>query len=162
MTAGGPVEFHPTGAEDADVVLAMEADPDTRPWLGESSRAWHTADGVEHLLAHRDGVLVGFVVLAGPRGTETGTELRRIVVAAEHRGRGHGRAMLRAVLAHVPTGRVWLDVKPGNERALALYAGEGFVVERELPADPRNPDGPVALLVLAREVYSAGSSGSPS
>ena len=160
---GGPVVFRPTGAEEADVVLAMEADPDTRPWLGESSRAFHTAPGVEHLLAYRDDVLVGFVVLAGPRGTERGTELRRIVVAAEHRGRGHGRALLRAAADRVArrgTGRMWLDVKPGNRRARALYESEGFTLERELPADPRDPDGPVALAVLAREVSASHSSGS--
>lgn len=155
MTPAGAVTLHPTGPGELDAVLAMEADPDTRPWLGESSRSWHVdacaAEDVEHLLARRDGEPVGFVVLAGPRGGETGTELRRIVVAAGHRGRGTGRAVLRAVLDRVRTGRVWLDVKPGNARALALYAGEGFTVERELPADPRDPGGPVALVVLARE-----------
>ncbi len=155
----GPVVFHATGAEEADVVLAMEADPDTRHWLGDSGASWHAdaraTTGVEHLLARRDGVLVGFVVLAAPRGGESGTELRRIVVAAEHRGRGHGRAVLRAAVARVAdagSGRVWLDVKPDNHRARALYESEGFIVERELPADPREPGGPVALIVLAREV----------
>jgi len=150
------VTLHPSGPGEMDDVLAMEADPDTRPWLGESSRSWHAgalaAGDVEHLTARRDGEPVGFVVLAGPRGGETGTELRRIVVAAGHRGRGTGRAMLHAVLERVGPGRVWLDVKPGNARALALYAGAGFVVERELPADPRDPGGPVALVVLARQV----------
>ena len=149
----GPVVFRPTVAGEVDLVLAMEADPDTAPWLGDSSRAWHAAPDVEHLLASRDGALVGFVVLAGPRGGETGTELRRIVVAAEHRGRGHGRAVLRAALARVAdggSGRVWLDVKPDNRRARALYETEGFTVERELLADPRDPGGPVALVVLAR------------
>ncbi len=151
----GPVVFRATGAEEADVVLAMEADADTRPWLGDSSRSWHVAPGVEHLLAYRDDVLVGFVVLAGPRGQESGTELRRIVVAARHRGRGHGRAVLRAAVARVTDGgsrRIWLDVKPDNRRARALYESEGFTVERALPADLRDPDGPVSLVVLAREL----------
>ncbi|MDQ4118541.1 MAG: GNAT family N-acetyltransferase [Actinomycetota bacterium] len=156
---GGPVVLRPTGAEETDVALAMEADPDTRRWLGGSGRSWHadarSTAGVEHLLARRDGVPVGFVVLAGPRGGERGTELRRIVVAAEHRGRGHGRAMLRAAIARVAdggSGRMWLDVKPDNRPARALYESEGFTVERELPADPRDPGGPVTLVVLAREV----------
>jgi ribosomal protein S18 acetylase RimI-like enzyme len=47
---------------------------------------------------------------------------------------------------------MWLDVKPDNRRARALYESEGFTVERELPADPREPGGPVAMVVLAREM----------
>lgn len=162
--SGGPVVLGPTGPEDTDAVLAMEAGPDTRGWLGDTGPGWHAdaraAADVEHLTARCDGVLVGFVVLAHPRGGETGTELRRIVVAAGHRGRGHGRAILRAVVDRAG-GRVWLDVKPDNRRARALYESEGFVVERELPADPRDPDAPVALVVMGRD-YSAGSSENPS
>lgn len=157
-----------TSRGDLDRVLRIETAPDTAKWLGESSPGWHAGaiddPDREHLLVRHDGRTVGFVVLAAPRGTEEGVELRRIVIAPEHRGRGLGRAALRAVLDRVfttapsPTtrwvergaGRLWLDVKPGNARALALYASEGFVHERELPTSPGHPGGPVALVVLAR------------
>lgn len=187
MTGPGPrpgVTLRRTGTLDLDRVLEIEAAPDTAEWLGEVSRGWHAGaledPDREHLLVRHEGRTAGFVVLAAPRGTEEGVELRRIVIAPEHRGRGLGRAALRAVLNHVLTptptptpalwshdaltsptgqrhgsttrgvGRVWLDVRPGNGRALALYASEGFVRERELPRSPGRPDGPVALVILAR------------
>ncbi|RZT85367.1 ribosomal protein S18 acetylase RimI-like enzyme [Pseudonocardia sediminis] len=162
MTGPVPeVVLRRTGAGDLDRVLEIETAPDTAVWLGESSRHWHAGaledPDREHLVvvdrgAVGGGVVAGFVVLAAPRGTEYGVELRRIVVAPEHRGRGLGRAALRAAVdrAFAMAGRVWLDVKPGNTRALALYASEGFVREQELPASPGNPDGAVALVILAR------------
>lgn len=154
-----------TGAGDLARVLEIESAPDTAGWLGDSSPDWHAgaldAPDREHLVILAEGRTAGFVVLAAPRGTEEGLELRRLVIAPEHRGRGVGRAALRAILDRVfddpaPAGsdggvdRVWLDVKPGNARALALYEGEGFVREQELPASPGEPDGPVALVILAR------------
>ena len=49
------------------------------------------------------------------------------------KGRGHGRAALRLAieLAFEEHGahRLWLDVKPHNERARALYRSAGFVEE---------------------------------
>lgn len=159
MTRPGPgagVTLRRTGTGDLARVLEIEAAPDTAEWLGDCSPRRH-ADALddpdrEHLLVRHEGRTVGFVVLAAPRGTEEGVELRRIVIAPEYRGRGLGRAALRAVLDHVlaRADRLWLDVKPGNERALALYASEGFVRERALPASPGRPDGPVALVILAR------------
>lgn len=162
-----PVTLRRTGADEIARVLEMEADDGTRCWLGDSSHRWHAAalddPGREHLLvcSGDTGEVVGFVLLAGPRGTEDGVELRRIVIAPQHRGRGFGRAALRAVTERVfegPAGdtglgtadRLWLDVKPGNERALALYAGEGFVRERELPVSPGGRDDRIALVILAR------------
>lgn len=162
-----PVTLRRTGPDEIARVLEMEADDDTRGWLGDSSHRWHAAalrdPGREHLLVCSGGTgdVVGFVLLAGPRGTETGVELRRIVIAAGHRGRGFGRAALRAVIEWVFEGpacdtafgtsdRLWLDVKPANERALALYASEGFVRERELPVSPGGRDDRIALVILAR------------
>ena len=156
MTGPGAVSLRRTGPGDLDRVLEIETGPDTPVWLGGTSRRWHREalddPGREHLLVLHDGRTAGFVVLAGPRGTEEGVELRRIVIAAEYRRRGLGRATLRAVLDRVLDAgdRVWLDVKPGNARALALYTSEGFVREAELPASPGDPDGPVALVILAR------------
>ncbi|MBW0106140.1 GNAT family N-acetyltransferase [Pseudonocardia sp. KRD291] len=159
------VTLRRTAADDLHRVWEIESAPDTAGWLGERSPDWHAGalgdPDREHLLVLDRGDIVGFVVLAAPRGTEEGVELRRLAIAPQHRGRGLGRAALRAVLRHVfdsaaPAGapgrvdRVWLDVKPANVRALALYTGEGFVREQELPASPGEPDGPVALVILAR------------
>lgn len=127
-----------TGRADLATVTAWEAEPDTARWLGDTGPAWHEraiADPTqEHLTAVRGTDPVGFVVLARIPGPSV--ELRRIVLGAAHRGTGHGRALLRAVLARAGTRHlateVWLDVKADNARARALYAEEGFTVSRAL------------------------------
>jgi RimJ/RimL family protein N-acetyltransferase len=74
-----------------------------------------------------------------------------MVVGAK--GRGTGRATLRVVkkVAFDDLGahRLWLDVKKRNERARALYAGEGFVVEGELREAVRVADGFETLVVMS-------------
>ncbi len=56
-------------------------------------------------------------------------ELARLVIAPEHRSRGHGRAMTRA-LADAAHRRgfetVWLRVVAGNEAARRAYEAAGF------------------------------------
>jgi RimJ/RimL family protein N-acetyltransferase len=45
--------------------------------------------------------------------------------------------------------RLWLDVKKRNERARALYAGEGFVVEGELRESVRVAGGFESMVVMS-------------
>lgn len=148
-----------TARADLAAVTAWEAEPDTACWLGDTGPAWHghalSDPTQEHLIALRAGVPVGFAVLARVPGPSV--ELRRVVLAAEHRGSGHGRALLRALLARAATvhgaTEVWLDVKADNTRARALYAANGFTVSRAIgqliflsrpvaARSPRNGDGP--------------------
>lgn len=134
-TVARMLTLRPTTAADLQSVAGWEAEPGTAVWLGETGREWHARalddPGQEHLIGSADGVPVGFAVLAGV-GEGEAIELRRMVVATAHRGAGHGRALLTAVLAQAyhrhGAGRVWLDVKPGNARARALYASAGFTV----------------------------------
>ena len=141
----------PGTAADIDGVAALEAGPDTAGWLGETGRSWHMrvlADaGAEHLVATgqpaddatgqatgHDSDIAGFAVLAGLHRPDHIIELRRMVIAAERRGTGLGRRLLRAAVArayeHHAARQVWLDVKDDNVRAHALYESEGFVVDR--------------------------------
>lgn len=141
---------------DLDSLVAVEAAPDTAHWLAETGRDWHRralADpDQEHLVAVVDGAIAGFVVLAGIRDPAHVVELRRIVIAAEHRGAGHGRTLLRTAVAHayntIGARRVWLDVKPTNRRAIALYRSEGFTAERTIPQALAEPDGSTSDLVV--------------
>lgn len=55
-----------------------------------------------------------------------------MAIVADQRGRGHGRAMLEAAIAHARGERMHkleLEVWPDNERAIALYASCGFETE---------------------------------
>jgi ribosomal protein S18 acetylase RimI-like enzyme len=143
----------PGAAADIDGVVALEAGPDTAGWLGETGQSWHlrvlTDPDAEHLVATgqatgratgHDSDIAGFAVLAGLHRPDQVIELRRMVIAAERRGAGLGRRLLRAAVArayeHHAARRVWLDVKDGNVRAQALYESEGFVVDRTPAGTP--------------------------
>ncbi len=126
-----------TRDDDVDYVVAAEADPDNAPFLAPSPREEHLGfmrdPDQRHLVAEAGGERVGFVLLRLHRA-DRAVELRRLAVTVKRRG--YGRAALRAAAAlafaepHVH--RLWLDVKPHNERARALYRSEGFVEEGTL------------------------------
>jgi ribosomal protein S18 acetylase RimI-like enzyme len=96
--------------------------------------------------------------MAGLRTGGGRIELRRIVLAHEHRGRGLGRALLRGAVAHAwqryAAHSVWLDVKPGNHRARALYTSEGFRPSGTVP-DPQEPGADLLLMTRTRDDRAA-------
>lgn len=141
-----------TRPEDIDGVVGLEVCEGTEEWLGTTGQEWHEqalADpDVMHLAyvkAHRgldeddasDEELVGFVVLAG-LSKPGPIEMRRMVVNLIQRGKGYGRQMLGQVIKLVQDMDarecIWLDINPGNERAVGLYSSVGFE-----PCDP--PEG---------------------
>jgi RimJ/RimL family protein N-acetyltransferase len=80
-----------------------------------------------------EGRLAGWIELHryAPRRLEHVASLT-IAVAAGLRRRGIGRRLLRAVLPwarRVGVRKIRLDVRAGNEAAIALYEAEGYVVE---------------------------------
>lgn len=149
------VTLRRTEHPDLDLIAAVEADADTRRWLGDTSAAWHVAalddPDQEHLVLLEEGGFAGFAVLAGLTDPGGGIELRRLVVAAHRRGRGLGGSALRAVVGRAFSSgahRVWLDVKEANRRAQARYAGAGFTREGLLRDACAEPDGGWSSLVV--------------
>jgi diamine N-acetyltransferase len=128
------LRLRPTREDDLDYVVAAEADPDNAPFLAPSPREEHLGflrDPLQrHVIAEVDGRPVGFALLR-LHPEDRAVELRRIAVT--EKGRGHGRAALRLAIAAAfeehGAHRLWLDVKPHNERALSLYRSAGFVEE---------------------------------
>lgn len=153
----------PTTAGDLAELAAMEADPDTGRWLGDTGLGWHEramADpDQEHLAAWAGGELAGFVVLAGLGRADRSIELRRMVITPRFRGAGRGRALLLAALGRARgqhrAGRVWLDVKAGNVRARSLYLAMGFTLVRDQPGGGPAPGGQPADDDLLIMEYSA-------
>jgi ribosomal protein S18 acetylase RimI-like enzyme len=148
-------DVRPAAAADLARLVAMETGPDTARFLGDTGRtfhdrAWHDADQ-EQLVAWAGADPVGFAVLRGLQLGGGRVELRRIVIANQCRGAGYGRLLFRAVVGRAyqlyGARDVWLDVKPGNARARALYESEGFVDDGEV-CDPHEPGG--VLLLMAR------------
>ncbi|MES5825010.1 GNAT family N-acetyltransferase [Streptomyces sp. RG80] len=95
----------------------------------------------DHLVAELDGVLVGYIRLGFPTPLASNAHVRQIqglAVAAEARGAGVGRALLRAVQEEarkLGARRITLRVLGHNTPARRLYESEGFVVEGVLPEE---------------------------
>lgn len=112
--------------------LERQLFPGDDPW---SERAFRDAlRAGHHYVAARpdaDGPLVGYAGLAfvaGPPDTEA--EVHTIGVDPAHRGRGIGRALLRALLAAADAehATVFLEVRTDNATAQGLYVSEGFAI----------------------------------
>jgi RimJ/RimL family protein N-acetyltransferase len=150
---GSELRLRPTRDDDLDYVVAAEAAPDAAPFLAPSPRAVHAEflrdPAQRHLIAEADGARVGFALLR-LHPADRAVELRRLAVT--ERGCGHGREILRQVKAAAFTEhdahRLWLDVKPHNDRARALYLSEGFVEEGLLRDALLEPDGRFESLVI--------------
>ena len=93
------------------------------------------------LVAELDGRLVGYIRLAHPTPLACNAHVRQIqglAVADEARGRGVGRALVRAAVEEArrcDARRITLRVLSHNAPARALYESEGFVVEGILPEE---------------------------
>ena len=111
--------------EDLDEVLAIESVIYTHPWsrgnfidslnAGYDCRTWRL-----------DGELIGYFILMAAAGE---AHLLNLSIAARHQRSGHGRALLREALdlARRRGARsVFLEVRPSNLGAQALYARFGF------------------------------------
>jgi ribosomal protein S18 acetylase RimI-like enzyme len=88
-----------------------------------------------------------------------------MMLLPEVRGRGGGRGLLDAVLAHASaTGahKVDLEVWPDNGRAIALYASAGFTVEGLRERHYRRRDGSLrSSLIMARRTDDGNPGGPP-
>jgi RimJ/RimL family protein N-acetyltransferase len=98
-----------------------------------------------HLLAFRGPRLVGHLTIERDRHPVTRhVGSLAIAVAADERGRGIGRRLMRAGLdwaRDVGIEKVVLSVYPHNEAAIALYRSFGFVEEGRLARHSRKSYG---------------------
>jgi ribosomal protein S18 acetylase RimI-like enzyme/catechol 2,3-dioxygenase-like lactoylglutathione lyase family enzyme len=137
------VQPRPTREEDLDFVVALEgAAPHVTRWPREEHRATLDDPDFRHFILQRDDSSpVGYLILAELTNPARVVQLLRIVVDGSDRGRGHGRAGVRAAkqiaFEELGVARLWLDVREENERARALYASEGFVLTGRADDDPR-------------------------
>jgi ribosomal-protein-alanine N-acetyltransferase len=118
---------------DLDAVLAIEQRAYPFPWTRGIFRDCLLADYPAWVLV-QDGDIIGYGVLSLAADE---AHVLNVCTAPEVQGHGHGRRLLRALL-QIARGRgarrVFLEVRPSNAHAIALYPDAGF---NELGRRPR-------------------------
>lgn len=151
---GAPLSLRPMREEDLDTVHAIEIRAYEFPWTVGIFRDCLRADYPSWVLV-QDGRTIGYFLMSIAAGE---AHVLNICIDPARQGRGHGRHLLRALL-HVARGRraerVFLEVRPSNAGAIALYHSEGF---NEIGRRPRYypaRDGREDALVMAIELLPA-------
>ena len=123
-------------------------------WSGAGDTEARWRDRLRHVplnaVAEIDGRPVGMV--GATRLTGDTAELISMWVAPAGRGRGVGDALIGAVAewaAAQGCSRLVLNVRAANQRAVALYARNGFT---DAGPDPECPDGPAAERIMTRDL----------
>ena len=110
---------------DVEAVSAIEKRAYPFPWspgiFRDCLRAGHHCWVLES-----PSVLLGYGVLSAAAGE---AHLLNLCIAPEHEGHGHGRRLLARMIDLARWNRaaqVFLEVRPSNPRAIALYREYGF------------------------------------
>ncbi len=135
MVGNPDVELLRATEADLAYVMATERLPGYDALVGRWDEARHReaiADGRHSYLLARVGCEpVGFTILRDAHSAERIALVKRVAVSRP--GEGLGKAMMRAVVAHVfgttVTHRLWIGVFPDNLRARRVYEAVGFVAE---------------------------------
>lgn len=113
-------------ANDLDDVAALEAEAYQFPWtrgiFQDCLRVGYRCD----LLEGDDEEFLGYCILATAMDE---AHILNLCVAADRRNEGLGSAILDHLLACARAAgcrRIFLEVRPSNSAALALYAGRDF------------------------------------
>ena len=117
--------LRPMREEDLDLVMAIERGAYPFPWTRGIFRDCLRADypaWIHELRGHP----LGYAVISVAAGE---AHILNLCTRVEAQGRGHGRRLLRHVMAKARARgahRIFLEVRPSNAHAIALYHGEGF------------------------------------
>lgn len=110
---------------DVPRVAAIERQSYEFPWSAGIFRDCLLARYTCVVVEHR-GEVIGYAIMSVAAAE---AHLLNICVAAERRREGHGLALLHLLMqqaAHAGAGHIYLEVRPSNSGALALYQREGF------------------------------------
>lgn len=145
--------LRPMREDDLDAVLAIERRAYPFPWTPGIFRDCLRAGYPAWVLEQAQGrVIIGYGVLSVAADE---AHLLNVCTAPEAQGRGHGRRLLRAMVQQARSRgarRLFLEVRPSNPHAMALYFDEGF---NEIGRRPRYypaHNGREDAIVMAREL----------
>ncbi|HIY71584.1 MAG TPA: ribosomal protein S18-alanine N-acetyltransferase [Candidatus Luteimonas excrementigallinarum] len=144
--------MRPMREADVEAVMEIELRAYPFPWTAGIFRDCLRA-GYQAWVLQQEGRLCGYGVVSVAAGE---AHLLNICVDPRLQGHGHGRRLLRALLRighEQGAERMYLEVRPSNGHAVALYHDEGF---NEIGRRPRyypDHDGREDALVMARELF---------
>lgn len=121
-----PATLVPMTVPLLDAVMAIEVRAYPFPWSRGNFVDSIAAGYLTCCLVDDDGVLLGYLVAMA--GFEE-WHLLNVTVSPDHQGRGLAQRLLRALEDHARASAatwIWLEVRPSNGRARALYARWGF------------------------------------
>ena len=143
--------------EDLDAVMAIERRAYEFPWtigiFRDCLRAGYGAWLLERP-DRGDPVLVGYGVLSVAAGE---AHVLNLCTAPEARRSGHARRMLRELARQAQARgaqRLFLEVRPSNPHAVALYHDEGFNESGRRPRYYPARGGREDAIVMARELLA--------
>lgn len=146
-----PPMLRPMREDDLDAVHAIEIRAYPFPWTLGVFRDCLRADYPAWVL-HAGGDIIGYFLLSVAAGE---AHLLNVCVAPCYQGQGYGRKLLQAIV-HLARGRgaqrIFLEVRPSNRGAIALYLADGF---NEIGRRPRYypaREGREDALVMAMEL----------
>lgn len=120
-----PGVLRPMREADLDTVLEIERRAYPYPWTHGIFRDCLRADYPAWVL-QEDARIIGYGVLSVAAAE---SHVLNVCIDPQRQGRGHGRRLLRALIC-IARGhgaqRVFLEVRPSNPQAIALYHDEGF------------------------------------
>jgi ribosomal-protein-alanine N-acetyltransferase len=120
-----PARLRVMREDDLDAVMAIELRAYPFPWSRGIFRDCLRA-GYPSWVLEDDGDLIGYGVLSVAADE---AHILNLCTAPHRQGHGHGRRLLRALLQQARSRgaqRLFLEVRPSNPQAVALYMGEGF------------------------------------
>lgn len=150
--------IRPATIEDLPAIMALErASFPTDAWSEPMMREELASPHGHYLVLEQARRVAGYAGLRAPKGAADG-DVQTIAVAADARGLGSGRALLRALLdAARDRGvrEVFLDVRDDNPVAQRLYRSEGFAEVGRRPRYYQPDDVDAVVMQLNVAAWSA-------
>lgn len=147
-------QIRPLRVEDLPEVMAVEVRAYDFPWTDAVFRDCLKA-GYSLWVLEGDAGILGYGVLSAAAGE---AHILNLCVAPEHQGAGYGRRLLNRLIDLArwhQVERVFLEVRPSNQAAIALYHRSGFCEIGHRPnyypaGNGRREDA----VVMARELFA--------
>ena len=153
---GRAVTIERYAPRDIDELMAIEVRSFSAPWSRESYEELWPLESVDIWVARLGGGLVGYMLLQHI-GEEM--ELHTLATSPEMRRRGVARKLLGHMIdeaKRLGVLRIFLQVRPSNAPARALYASLGFLPVGLRRKYYKDDDEDALVLKLEIEAYERG------